>query len=169
MSTLFVEHVSKYALLPTKGTTHAAGFDIHCDIKGRLIQCFDPDNQPYSVFTDTEDLYIPPMHRVLVPTGWKMRCAEDHCIKFLPRSGLSLKAGIAMVNSVGLIDADYSNETGLILTNLSDVPFRVIHNDRLGQLLVEEVLNTRLVEVDELPSIESNREGGFGSSGTQAL
>jgi len=169
MTNLFIERVSKNALVPTKATTFSAGFDIHCDIQDRLVRCMSPDNQPYDVHTLLEPFYLQPNHRAIIPTGWKMRCAEDEGIEFHPRSGLSFKVGITMINCMGLIDADYPDETGLILTNLSEMPFKIEHGERLGQLMVRKLVDTVIVEVDELPEIVSNRTGGFGSSGTEAL
>ena len=169
MTKLFIERVSKNALVPTKATTYSAGFDIHCDIQGRMVRCMNPKNQPYDVHTLTEPFYLQPNHRAIIPTGWKMRCAEDEAIEFHPRSGLSFKVGITMINCMGLIDADYPDETGLILTNLSEMPFKITHGERLGQLMVRKLHDTVIEEVDELPAVVSNRVGGFGSSGTSAL
>jgi len=164
MNKLFIEAVSENAIIPRKQTRLSAGLDIHCDVKDRLVTIFDEANQPYQVHETNEPIYIQPMHRAIIPTGWKMRCAEDECIKFHPRSGLSIKAGITMINCMGLIDADYPDETGLLITNFSKVPFKVEHGDRLGQLMVEKVEPTVVEVVGVLPTVVSDRTGGFGST-----
>jgi dUTP pyrophosphatase len=81
-----------------------------------------------------------------------------------PRSGLALKKGITVLNAPGLIDSDYRGEIGVILYNTDSVPHIVEAGDRIAQMQFEKVITVDFVSVDNLD--ETNRSGGFGSTGT---
>lgn len=100
-------------------------------------------------------------HIVLVKTGVFIEYAEhDECLWILPRSGLAFQHGITVLNAPGLIDADYRDEIGVILINLSDKTYRVKKGDRIAQAVLQ-----RVNRVENIPVSEAVREGGFGSTG----
>lgn len=112
----------------------------------------------------TEDLDLEPGDIKLVPTGLKVAVPRGYEVQVRPRSGLSLKHGITVVNAPGTIDADYRGEVGIILGNVSRAKFTIERGMRVAQLLIKEVVQANIEEVDTLP--ESLRgDGGFGSSG----
>jgi dUTP pyrophosphatase len=83
----------------------------------------------------------------------------------LPRSGLALRHGIAVVNSPGLIDAGYRGELRVLLLNTDrEAEFELTPGDRIAQLVVVAVPDATPVEVTELSDSE-RAGGGFGSSG----
>ena len=106
-----------------------------------------------------------PGERVAVPTGIAVAIPDGHAGLVLPRSGLALKHGIALVNAPGLIDAGYRGELRVLLLNTDrDAAFEVAAGDRIAQLVIVRHESPELVEVEALG--ESVRgEGGFGSSG----
>jgi len=111
------------------------------------------------------DVTIPPMGRMLVPTGFAVAVPEGYEMQLRPRSGLALKHGITLPNTPATIDSDYRGELKVILMNLGDSEFVVKRGDRIAQMLIQRVEPVQLVEVKELP--ESGRgAGGFGSTGT---
>ena len=111
-----------------------------------------------------QPVIIPPMGRLLIPTGLKMEIPPDFEAQVRPRSGLALKHGITVLNSPGTIDSDYRGEIGIILINLSQAPFTVNDGDRIAQLVIAPVAKASFDEVSALE--ESNRgTGGFGSTG----
>lgn len=59
---------------------------------------------------------------------------------------------------------DYRGDVGVILINLSNEEFTVNPGERIGQLVLQEVLQMVLVESDEL-SETARAEGGFGHTG----
>ena len=66
--------------------------------------------------------------------------------------------------SGGVIDAGYSGELVVLLTNHSDKAYVVKPSDKIVQMIPIQVFTSESKWVDELP--ESNREDkGFGSSG----
>jgi dUTP pyrophosphatase len=78
---------------------------------------------------------------------------------------LALRSGITVVNGPGTIDAGYRGEIGVILINHDPrETVSILRGDRIAQLVIQEVVRARLVEVSELPG--SHRGGGgFGSTG----
>jgi dUTP pyrophosphatase len=83
----------------------------------------------------------------------------------LPRSGLALRHGIALVNAPGLIDEGYRGELRVLLLNTdAEASFEIVAGDRIAQLVLVAVAGAAVVEVAQLAA--SARDGrGFGSSG----
>ena len=102
--------------------------------------------------------------RVLVPTGVAIAIPEGHAGWVLPRSGLALEHGIALVNAPGLIDAAYRGELKVILLNTDPHRDFVVHRgDRIAQLVIQRFATVQWAEADSLEG--DDRGGGFGHSG----
>ncbi len=105
--------------------------------------------------------------RALVPTGFAVAIPEGWAGLILPRSGLSLKSGLTVLNAPGLIDSGYRGELQVILYNTTDEDVVVTRGQRIAQLLIVEAPALDYVEVDELPPGPDDRGAqGFGSSGS---
>jgi dUTP pyrophosphatase len=103
--------------------------------------------------------------RASVRTGIALEVPERHAGLVLPRSGLAVEHGIALVNAPGLIDAGYRGEIRVLLLNTDpEHDFEVALGDRIAQLLIVRVEAPDVVEVEELAASERG-ERGFGSSG----
>lgn len=103
--------------------------------------------------------------RALVPTGLAISIPEGYAGFVQPRSGLALKHGVTCLNTPGLIDSGYRGELKVILVNTDPAQsYEVKKGERIAQLVIQEVAQTRLKEVDELPPSDRG-EGGFGSTG----
>ena len=101
----------------------------------------------------------------MVPTGLAISIPEGYAGFVQPRSGLALKHGVTCLNTPGLIDSGYRGELKVILVNTDPAKaYEVKKGERIAQLVIQEVAQTRLTEVEELPS-SSRGEGGFGSTG----
>lgn len=99
-----------------------------------------------------------------VPTGISIAIPEGYEGQIRPRSGMALKSNIGIINSPGTIDSDYRGEVMILLTNFSDVNYKIRRGDRIAQLIIARYLRINWDECDELP--ESQRgSGGFGHSG----
>ncbi len=109
-------------------------------------------------------LTLTPGQIVLVPTGLRVAVPVGYEVQVRPRSGLSLKHGITVVNTPGTIDADYRGPVGIILGNVSQVPFTINRGDRIAQLVIQQVVHADVQIVDNLDET-ARGEGGFGSSG----
>lgn len=112
-----------------------------------------------------ESTILGPGERAAVGTGIAVAVPEGHAGLVLPRSGLALEHGIALVNAPGLIDAGYRGELRVLLLNTDrEHAFSVEPGDRIAQLVLVRV------EAPELEEIEGFEEtargvGGFGSTG----
>ncbi len=130
-------------LLPTKMTQLAAGFDIHAAV--------------------SEPVVIQPGERKLISSGFAMELPPNLEAQIRPRSGWAIKHGITALNSPGTIDADYRGEVKVILINHGQEPFIIQRNDRIAQMVIQEVLDVQFEEVAQLTSTDRG-EGGFGST-----
>ncbi len=132
--------------LPEYKTPQSAGMDLRANIN--------------------ETVELRPMERKLIPTGIKIQLPEGYEAQVRPRSGLALKHGITVLNAPGTVDADYRNEIGVILINLSQDTFFVEPNDRIAQLVIAKHETAEWVEVDVLDDSERG-EQGFGHTGVK--
>jgi dUTP pyrophosphatase len=135
--------LSESARPPARAHDGDAGYDLHA----------------------AEALTLPAGARGSVGTGVAVAIPAGHAGLVLPRSGLALRHGIALVNAPGLIDSGYRGELRVLLLNTDqDQAFEIGVGDRIAQLLIVRHESPELVEVHELG--ESARGGGgFGSSG----
>ncbi len=130
--------------LPSYATLGAAGMDLRANI--------------------TESVTLEGGQRAIVPTGLYVAIPEGYEMQVRPRSGLSAKHGITVLNSPGTIDSDYRGEICVILYNSSAVDFVVERGERIAQVVVAQYERVEWSEVEELSSTE-RAAGGFGSTG----
>lgn len=99
-----------------------------------------------------------------MPTGVALALPVGYGGFVLPRSGLSLKHGVTIVNAPGLIDSGYRGEVKVPLINTDpSEPYQVHRGDRIAQLVVQRVEAVRWIETGTLDGFD--RGGGFGHSG----
>lgn len=116
----------------------------------------------YDFFAPTE-LTIAPQETVTVATGIRALMPDDWCLMIYPRSGLGFKYKLRLNNTVGIIDADYSNSDNeghifVRMTNESDKPLTVVKGSAFAQGLFTRYL---LTEDDD---VTAERNGGLGST-----
>lgn len=115
--------------------------------------------------TASESVILRPGERALVKTGVSIALPDGFVAFVMPRSGLALKHGIALVNSPGTIDAGYRGEIGVIMLNTDrENDFRIEPGDRIAQLVIQPVVRAEFVPVAALPGTHRGA-GGFGSTG----
>ena len=107
---------------------------------------------------------LPPLGRVLVPTGLRLAIPSGFEVQIRPRSGLALKHGVTLANAPGTIDSDYRGPLGVILINLGNENFNVTHGMRIAQMVVAPVV---LADFEVVQSLDDTVRGagGFGSTG----
>lgn len=161
------------AVMPTRGSDLAAGFDLYAWIP------VDEENYPepgvrvnYPLTGGTKSRCIHPGTMEPIKTGLNMRIPAGYEVQIRPRSGLAFKNWITVQNSPGTIDADYDGdgekfEVVVMLRNEGRAPFVVNHGDRIAQMVVNKLPSVVLVEdtEDNLNRNESSRFGGLGSTG----
>lgn len=152
-------------------TEYAACMDVSSYLKfGSSIKSYTTDNKELEVLvTQDKDgrdfIDIPPNWRALIPTGIIFDLPKDVHLKVYPRSGLSTKKGINLINCTGIIDEDYINELFIPIFNNSLERFRIYNGDRIAQIEACNTLRVSTIELSERPSKKGNRDGGFGSTG----
>lgn len=110
------------------------------------------------------NLTLGTLERVLVPTGLFIELPLGFEAQIRPRSGLAYKNGITVLNSPGTIDADYRGEIKVLLVNLSNEPFEVIHGERIAQMIIAEHQQIDWEEATELTDTVRGA-GGYGHTG----
>lgn len=165
MTSLFIKKLTPTAELPTRGTPDSAGLDVRACLWEKTVTVFTASGAKVEREVIAGTIGLWPGDRAMIPTGLKMSTDAGCCIKLYPRSGISLKYGMTLINCVGIGDRDYAEEYYVTLTNTGNKIYTVADGERVCQLMVERVEPVTLVEVDQLPDIDSQRNGGFGSTG----
>ena len=111
-----------------------------------------------------EEYVLKPMERKLIATGIKIALPHGYEAQIRPKSGLAIEHGISHANSVGTIDSCYRGEIKIPLINLSDKPYKIEKEKKIGQMVFAKVEEAVFEEVDELDATTRN-EKGFGSTG----
>jgi dUTP pyrophosphatase len=142
-----LNHFDSTFNLPSYETSGAAGADVRASLG------------------EGEKLLIKPGERVLVPTGLSMEIPHGYEVQVRPRSGLSFKTSLMVLNSPGTIDSDYRGEVKIILGNLGSKDEVINHGDRVAQLVLAPVVQARYIETSEELSETTRGSGGFGSTG----
>lgn len=113
-----------------------------------------------------ESVTLKSLERKLIPTGLKMELPQGYEAQVRPRSGMSIKHGITLVNCVGTIDEDYRGELCIPVINLSTEEFTIHNGDRIAQMIIAPVTKAEIEVAAELTDTQRG-EGGFGSTGRQ--
>lgn len=111
-----------------------------------------------------QDVLLDPGARQLVETGYNVEVPQGYMLLVLPRSGNAAKLGVTVLNSPGLVDADYRGPLKIILVNHSSDLVSFQEGDRIAQLVLVPAIQADYVVVDEL-SDTARAAGGFGSTG----
>jgi len=148
---------------PRQGTAGSACFDLCADLSENGRELVSYENSK-SVIVDNSFM-ISPNGRVLIPTGLVFDIRNGYSIRLHPRSGLSIKNGLALANAEGVIDSDYVEEVFVAIHNISSATQFIINGTRIcqGELVKNEQFQLRSIE--KRPEPKTNRRGGFGSTG----
>jgi dUTP pyrophosphatase len=129
---------------------------------------------------------IRPGQTTAVPTGLKVAIPEGYELQVRPRSGISLNTPLRISNSPGTIDSGFRDEVRIIISNTSriretddavevlsvsskgcqDGVYRIMPGDRIAQFVLQKVPVIKWKEVPSLDGVGIDRNGGFGSTGT---
>lgn len=139
-----VKRLTETAIIPTKGSAFAAGFDLYAD-------------------TDC-DIEIQPGEVMPFYTGLAMEIPDGYFGAIYPRSGLATKMGLRLANCVGVIDSDYRGNIGVPLHNDSRRPVVVKAHERIAQIVIQACPDIVLKEAQDL-SETARGANGFGSTG----
>ena len=147
MKELKVKKVRDNAKLPTRATEGSAGYDLYA--------CID------------KPLLLKGGDTAVIPTGIAIGLDDPHYAAFIyARSGLAIKHGIGLLNSVGVIDSDYRGEICVGVINQISEAYEIQPFERIAQMVIEPVALPELAEVEALDETVRGA-GGFGSTGTK--
>ena len=141
-------------------TSGSSGMDV------KAIDVFIPSTkETFTLGADIESYNLKPLEIICVQTGISIGyLPENYEIQIRPRSGLAFKNGITIVNSPGTIDSDYRGEIGVILCNLSNIPFEIKKGERIAQMIVCPIIKCDIEIVNELDNTKRGN-GRLGSTG----
>ena len=127
--------------LPKRATVKSAGYDFFAPVA----------------------LTILPNETVTVATGVRALMPDDWCLMIYPRSGLGFRYRLRLNNTVGIIDADYSDSDNeghifIRMTNESDKPLVIEQGAAFAQGIF-----TRYLLTEDDDTMET-RNGGLGST-----
>ena len=139
-----IKKISDNATIPTYGTEFSAGADLYAvlDVPATIM----------------------PNETLLIKTGLIMEIPEGFAGFIYPRSGISVKRGLAPANKVGVVDSDYRGEIMVALHNHSLTPQTVEHGERIAQMIIAPYIHADFEETETLEDTVRG-EGGFGSTG----
>ena len=112
----------------------------------------------------SEPITLQPLERKLIPTGLKIELEHGYEAQIRPRSGLSIKHGISLINCVGTIDEDYRGEVCVPIVNISNEAYTIQPEERIAQMVIAKYEQAEIEVVTELSDTERGT-GGFGSTG----
>ena len=166
-----IQKLDENAIIPTRGSNSAAGYDL------------------YSL----DSVRIEGGETRLIHTGIAIEIPEGYFGAIYARSGLATKKGLAPANCVGVIDSDYRGEVMVALHNNNEsvimVPLKVQEGlngcsivtsqpgydanasktvekgERIAQLIIHKYEEINFIECSDLQETERGK-GGFGSTGT---
>ena len=138
--------------LPKRATKYSAGYDFYI----------------------SSDAFLTPRESGVIPTGIRWVCDKEEdknkVLQIYPRSGVGFRTGVRLMNTVGIIDADYwvGNNEGHIMLKIYN-PMN-LHSNPTGHLQVkdgEAIVQGVITEYhtcDDEEEIVEKRTGGMGST-----
>ncbi|MCE1227431.1 MAG: dUTP diphosphatase [Geobacteraceae bacterium] len=111
---------------------------------------------------------VMPGETVTIPSGIAISIHDPNLVAILaPRSGLGIKHGIVLANTIGVIDSDYQGEIKIGIRNQGSEPYSIQPGERICQMLFMPVVQASLRVVEEFSQESQRGEGGFGHTGKQ--
>jgi len=111
---------------------------------------------------------IAPGDSKMIPSGIAISIHDPQLVAILaPRSGLGIKHGIVLSNSIGIIDSDYQGEIQIGIYNRGVNTYTIEPGERICQMLFMPVIQADLFLVDEFSQDTERGSGGFGHTGKQ--
>lgn len=131
------------AILPERQNPGDAGLDLALPLNQRPVQ-------------------LQPGDQKLLMLGFRIAIPHGTEGQIRPRSSMVLDRKLTVPNSPGTVDSGYRKEVGVILYNYGSDPQTVTGEDRIAQLVINEISTAPVIKSE----IEDDgRGGGFGSTG----
>jgi dUTP pyrophosphatase len=161
-----IERLHDDVVLPARATAGSAGYDLRAYLRARRVRCSDGVTQ-HERETDERDgawgIELASGEMALIPLGFRTRLPAGTEAQVRPRSGQSFKRALTIPNAPGTVDADYAEEWLVIVRNDAPVIQRIVHGERIAQVVFARYVALELRE--EAVARTTERAGGFGSTG----
>jgi len=146
---LKVKKIKENAVIPTRGSVCAAGYDLYAN--SCQLRAYDL-------------IGVNPHETVMIGTGIAVEIPDGYFGAIFARSGFAAKKGLRPANCVGVIDSDYRGEVIVALHNDTENVQYFNLGERVAQLVIMPYMD---VEIEEAELDETARGAdGFGSTGT---
>jgi len=125
-----------------------------------------PTDSGFDLYS-TENMYIEPFSRVLVPTGLHFDIPDGYEIQIRSKSGLALKQGLMVLNSPGTVDQGYTGEIKVIIFNTTQDIVDIKKGQKIAQGVLSPVVCGKWITLKKVKNIEDKERSdkGFGSTG----
>lgn len=127
--------------LPVRATKKSAGHDFYAPL----------------------NIALNPGETIKIPTGIRCFLDDDKFLAVVPRSGLGFKYRLQLDNTIGIIDADYTDSAneGHIWLKITNDGNKIMEVAK-GEGFAQGIIIPYCVTVDD--AVEAVRDGGFGST-----
>lgn len=154
-----VKKLRDNAILPV----YAHDTDTGCDLFISRIKVKSRKDSTF-VYANKSSYSIAPFETVMCCLGFSVEFEKGFDIQIRPTSGNSLHTPLRIANSPGTIDAGYRGELAVIIQNVSLEPFTICEGEKIGQMVITNIIQAKFNEVEELTETERGLNG-FGSTG----
>lgn len=115
----------------------------------------------------SEEKWIFPNSRVLIPTGLKFDIPDGYEIQVRSKSGLALNQGLFVLNSPGTVDSGYLGEIQVILFNTTTEKVKIEKGQKIAQAVLCPVVSGKWVQLIQVEKMENKdrNNNSFGSTG----
>src|SRR5689334_1239278 len=162
-----IERLHDDLTLPSRATAGSAGYDLRAYLSGRVVRCSDGSTQTERNADERDGTWgidLAPREMALIPLGFRTRLPQHVEAQIRPRSGQAFKQALTIPNAPGTVDADYAEEWMVIVRNDAPATRRVVHGERIAQVVFARHVALELREAEVTRTTE--RAGGFGSTGS---
>lgn len=173
-----IKKLNKDVIMPSYAHKTDAGMDIYAnwtyDWYREWHSYFDDKYNSYiylmgydrNYFNRNDDKIIILQNKIMaIPTGIAINIPKGYECQVRMKSGLALKHGLMLVNSIGTIDSGYQGEIKIILTNIGQKDYILEKNTKIAQLVFNKIERAELETVIDFSDISTRGEKGFGSTG----
>lgn len=129
--------------LPKRATRYSAGYDFFSPI----------------------DFVLLAGETIKIPTGIRVILDNDKYLAIVPRSGLGFKYRLQLDNTIGIVDADYSqsdNEGHIFIKITNDSKDNKALYVKKGEAFAQGIISKYYLTEDDY--VVKERNGGFGST-----
>jgi len=163
---IVIERLYDDVVLPVRATEGSAGHDLRAHLRERVVRCSDGARQYDRSAVEVEGewgIELAPREMALVPLGFRTRLPGGVEAQVRPRSGQTFRTALGIPNAPGTVDSDYAEEWMVIVRNDASQPRRIVHGERIAQVVFARYVVPALVEGEV--GRTTARAGGFGSTG----